>query len=263
MRYMVIITNLLLWLAGIGVLAVSIWLYSDSAHYLSLSADSYMYHTAIFILIGAGAVMTIVGFIGCCGALRESQCMLGIYFVLLLVIFAAELTGGVWAYLHKDELKSAVTKYVNNMVREQYYKDPVANKTVDAMQHDLLCCGAEGPSDWGHATRTKPGEEKGLIEMGIDAISAKAGFHEVPRSCCVKMEDVEDCDRYRSFKALGDVANKIHTKGCVDALKVYIDEHLLILIGVAIGIAAAQILALVFSIVLCCGIRDSDVPYKA
>lgn len=32
----------------------------------------------VYILIGAGALMMLVGFLGCCGASQESQCMLGL-----------------------------------------------------------------------------------------------------------------------------------------------------------------------------------------
>lgn len=35
------------------------------------------YATGTYILLAAGALMTIIGFLGCCGALRESQCLLG------------------------------------------------------------------------------------------------------------------------------------------------------------------------------------------
>lgn len=31
----------------------------------------------VYILIGAGALVMLVGFFGCCGAVRESQCLLG------------------------------------------------------------------------------------------------------------------------------------------------------------------------------------------
>lgn len=33
---------------------------------------------AVYILIGAGGIMMLVGFFGCCGAVRESQCLLGL-----------------------------------------------------------------------------------------------------------------------------------------------------------------------------------------
>lgn len=35
------------------------------------------YATGTYILLAAGALMTVIGFLGCCGALRESQCLLG------------------------------------------------------------------------------------------------------------------------------------------------------------------------------------------
>ncbi|GFT21759.1 hypothetical protein TNCV_2970051 [Trichonephila clavipes] len=64
-------------LTGIGVLAVSIWLYFDSSVYLGNTDDSYMYFVAIFVLMAAGAIMFLIGLLGCCGALQESPCMLG------------------------------------------------------------------------------------------------------------------------------------------------------------------------------------------
>lgn len=32
----------------------------------------------VYILIAAGALMMLVGFLGCCGAIKESPCMLGL-----------------------------------------------------------------------------------------------------------------------------------------------------------------------------------------
>ena len=33
--------------------------------------------SGVYILIGAGSLVMLVGFFGCCGAVRESQCLLG------------------------------------------------------------------------------------------------------------------------------------------------------------------------------------------
>ena len=58
--------------AGIYVLVSSdLKFLSDFA-----SKDSVI-KTAGFILIGTGCFIFIVGFCGCCGAIRESECLLG------------------------------------------------------------------------------------------------------------------------------------------------------------------------------------------
>ena len=58
-----------------SVLALSIWLVLDDTVILMSKDDNYLSGT--YILLIAGSLMTIIGFLGCCGALRESQCRLG------------------------------------------------------------------------------------------------------------------------------------------------------------------------------------------
>lgn len=36
-----------------------------------------LFPAGLYVLVGAGALMMAVGFFGCCGAMRESQCVLG------------------------------------------------------------------------------------------------------------------------------------------------------------------------------------------
>ena len=58
------------------MLALSIWLLFDQAVVL-MAKGAQDYATGTYVLMAAGALMTIIGFLGCCGALRESQCLLG------------------------------------------------------------------------------------------------------------------------------------------------------------------------------------------
>ncbi|XP_048682845.2 tetraspanin-2 isoform X2 [Caretta caretta] len=74
----------------------------------------------LYVLVGAGALMVTVGFFGCCGAVRESQYLLGAFFACLLVIFAAEVTAGVFAFIGK---KAAVQEV--QTIYEEAYKDYV------------------------------------------------------------------------------------------------------------------------------------------
>jgi CD81 antigen len=49
---------------------------TDTAFYVSMAWDESSYYTGIYIFLVAGILMFIVGFLGCCGAYRESPCML-------------------------------------------------------------------------------------------------------------------------------------------------------------------------------------------
>lgn len=40
-------------------------------------SDNFPVSPGVYILIGAGSLVMLVGFFGCCGAVRESQCLLG------------------------------------------------------------------------------------------------------------------------------------------------------------------------------------------
>lgn len=42
-----------------------------------VSVSSGLFPTGLYVLVGAGVLMMAVGFFGCCGATRESQCVLG------------------------------------------------------------------------------------------------------------------------------------------------------------------------------------------
>ena len=53
---------------------MGIWARIQFSDYMKLS--SHDYSTACYVLIGAGALVIIIGFLGCCGAYKEQVCML-------------------------------------------------------------------------------------------------------------------------------------------------------------------------------------------
>ena len=66
-------------LLGCAIIGVGIWIRVDpnlSQYVESSDAFNYLY-TGAYMLIGVGLVSMVIGFLGCCGAIRESQCMLG------------------------------------------------------------------------------------------------------------------------------------------------------------------------------------------
>ncbi|EDM12182.1 rCG47614, isoform CRA_e [Rattus norvegicus] len=71
-KYLLFVFNFVFWLAGGVILGVALWLRHDPQ-----TTSLLTFYVGIYILIAVGAVMMFVGFLGCYGAIQESQCLLG------------------------------------------------------------------------------------------------------------------------------------------------------------------------------------------
>ncbi|XP_032105533.1 tetraspanin-2 isoform X3 [Sapajus apella] len=144
-KYLLLGFNLLFWLAGSAVIAFGLWFrFGGAIKELSSEDKSPEYfYVGLYVLVGAGALMMAVGFFGCCGAMRESQCVLGSFFTCLLVIFAAEVTTGVFAFIGKG----IAIRHVQTMYEEaynDYLKDRgKGNGTLITFHSTFQCCGKE------------------------------------------------------------------------------------------------------------------------
>ncbi|XP_064480599.1 CD9 antigen-like isoform X2 [Ornithodoros turicata] len=261
LKYTVVILNLLFWLAGIAVVVVSVMLLLDSTKYLANEGkDSYLYLSAIYILLGAGGLMALVGFLGCCGALRESPCMLGTFFIFLLVIIAAEITGGIWVWMNLAEFEKSVKTQVQHMIQKDYNSSEVITKTVDALQHDLRCCGIDGPQDWSSAKFNQKEGGLHLLEAGIRSLT---GAYKVPESCCVQEAPKAACELSRQFGGTS-ILTGLHSQGCATALWNGLNNNLVLVCSIGLAISVLQILGLIFTMVLCCAVRrDGGSSFKA
>lgn len=142
--------------------------------------------------------MMLVGFFGCFGAVKESQCLLGSFFAFLLVIFGAEVAAGVFGFLNKDTIIKEVQNYYNSIMENDN-----ATFMINAYHNVLDCCGTE---------ETRP-----------------------PTLCTADSSD----------------------KDCLKAIEDFFTEKLFIIGYVGIGIAGVMIIGMIFSMVLCCAIRNS------
>lgn len=129
------------------VLAVGVWLRCDPDTDQLLAGDGApdSFFIAVYILIGAGGLMMVVGFFGCFGAVRESQCLLASFFTCLLIIFGAEVTAGVFGFLNKEQIVEEVQKFYSASIADA--SNPSYNgSTILTMYHTILhCCGGSTP----------------------------------------------------------------------------------------------------------------------
>ncbi|XP_074523299.1 CD81 antigen-like [Halichoeres trimaculatus] len=228
-KYLLFFLNFIFWLAGGVILGVALWLRHEPQITSLLNQDfqgsppPQTFYISAHILIAVGAVMMVVGFLGCYGAIQESQCLLGTFFACLVILFACEVAAGIWGFMNRDLLaKELMTHYDSVYDKAMTQSVTTTDKSQGPAQvlkvfHETLnCCG------------------KGDGTMGLTRITDLFGVTEI----CPSSGTTVNC--HTRIKAL--FSDKMY------------------LIGIAVLVVAViMIFEMIFSMVLCCGIRNSPV----
>ena len=137
------------------MLALAIYFYVDTLQYIEVSARTWPVYSTFFILIiGIGLLTFIVGFFGCCGACKESSCMLCLYFFIIVAICG--LIGALIFLPEKFEIKPQQVKMdlqhdIKEIIQRSYSRyntSSFANMVIDKIQDDFQCCGSNNYTDW-------------------------------------------------------------------------------------------------------------------
>lgn len=251
LKWIVFVFNFIFWLAGVGVLSLAIWFLTrtpivdgESTDFMgNLVSDS----TGVYVLLITGGLMTIVGFLGCCGALRESQCLLGIFFTVLLILFVGEIVAGVWVSQNQAEFRKLVEERLSKLIRTEYDNDEVIRKSFDLLQQRYKCCGVDGYRSWSKTEKNAQNTANGVS-------------YEVPESCCAEPGKIV-CETTRKIGiggfVISNLTGTIYTEGCASKVEEWLksSDRTKYLIGIGVGILVLELLGMIFSIVLCCAVR--------
>ncbi|KAL2776027.1 tetraspanin-8 [Daubentonia madagascariensis] len=229
-KYSMFIFNFLFWLCGILILAIAIWIrVSKDDHEIISSGDSGTNsYVAVNILIAVGAIIMILGFLGCCGAMKESRCMLLLFFIGLLLILLLQVAAGILGAAFKSESDRILNETLYENVKLLSATDDngkAFQKVLAEFQEEFKCCGlVSGAADWGN------------------------NFQQNYKSCeCSKVPD-SSCTSYDG--------KYVYKQPCISFIKDLVAKHIIIVIGIAFGLAVVEILGLVFSMVLYCQIGN-------
>ncbi|XP_013869063.1 CD81 antigen [Austrofundulus limnaeus] len=228
-KYMLFFLNFIFWLAGGVILGVALWLRHDNqtSSLLILQFEGQQapntFYISVYILIAVGAIMMLVGFLGCYGAIQESQCLLGTFFFFLVILFACEVAAAIWGFMNRDTISKELINFYDGAyikavdVSGSPSKD-AAVKVLEAFHSTLECCG------------------KGDTDTAL--------FIQLAPTLC----------RPKPLSAP-------KTRGCHEKLVLLFSEKLYLIGLAALVVAAIMIFEMIFTMVLCCGIRNSPGMY--
>ncbi|XP_035003651.1 tetraspanin-9 [Hippoglossus stenolepis] len=213
-KYLLFFFNLLFWLSGCIILGVSIYLKVNQGGN-QITSESL---PGIDLMIAIGVIIMLLGFLGCCGAIRENRCMLLLFFISLLLIFILLLAAGILGAVGESKVKDWVKKRLEEFTPISK-QPPEVKEDVEKLQRQLKCCGlVNGPSDW-----TK-----------------------VPDSCrCNRTEP--DCK-----------SDAIYQEPCGDKIISLMEQHMKVVLGIAFAIAVLLIFGMAFAMILYCQIGRKD-----
>lgn len=63
-------------LGGSFLLGVGVWVLVDPTGFREIVAANPLLFTGVYIILGMGGMLFLLGFLGCCGAIRENKCLL-------------------------------------------------------------------------------------------------------------------------------------------------------------------------------------------
>ncbi|XP_045386580.1 tetraspanin-17 isoform X3 [Lemur catta] len=174
-KYFLFGFNIVFWVLGALFLAIGIWAWGEKGVLSNISALTDLGGLdPVWLFVVVGGVMSVLGFAGCIGALRENTFLLKFFSVFLGLIFFLELATGILAFVFKDWIRDQLNLFINNNVKA--YRDDIdLQNLIDFAQEYWSCCGARGPNDWNlniyfNCTDLNPSRER----CGV------------PFSCCVR-----------------------------------------------------------------------------
>ncbi|NXY89346.1 TSN1 protein, partial [Alcedo cyanopectus] len=230
-KVMMILFNLTIFLGGGTLLGVGIWVTRDKNSFLAifgtLSSSVMQFVNVGYFLIVIGAILLIIGFLGCCGAQRESKCLLMMFFSVVMIIFIAEVAAAVVALVYTGLAETLLSAVLTPVLKEKYGVDVRFTDTWNLTMTKVHCCGLNNYTDFN--------DTHWLEKYGT-----------YPEPCC--KPDTGPCNATQAAES--------KVPGCFDQILEEIKTNAGVVGGVAAGIAALEIASMAVSMYLYCRLDE-------
>uniref|UniRef100_A0A2P2I7A9 Tetraspanin n=1 Tax=Hirondellea gigas TaxID=1518452 RepID=A0A2P2I7A9_9CRUS len=222
-----VLVNLLVLLMGLAVIALSSVVLHTTKDYNRLIMEGVLM-LPMWTLIG-GICLTMVGFFGCCGAIRKSACMLRLYGALVLVFFGMELVCGILLLVNRDHVVEVLEDRMMKTFMKYNESDQALTDSIDIAQHDLECCGVNSYQDW-------------FILLNSNDVT--------PGCCTGQLASADTC--YKNINELNpetELPLQIYKKGCFSTMVEDLGEISTVLGIMCIVLVSMQLLCIIFAFV--------------
>ncbi|CAB3234655.1 unnamed protein product [Arctia plantaginis] len=230
-KYVLFFFNLLVALLGLAMIGIGVAFQLN----WTVVKDEIKSHLTVapWVFIIIGAVMFVIAFFGCCGAIRESHCMVVTYAIFLLVIIIVQVVIAVLLFTYGDTIKQGLMRSVKTVFdkRSSSDVDKATETVINNIQQQFECCGYSSPQYYGL---------KSIVSL--------------PDSCC---SAIGPYGTLIGGKCTMESANP----GCEGKIADFYDKWDKPIAGAAIGVACVEVVGALFALCLANSIRNMDRSY--
>ncbi|CAL1676116.1 unnamed protein product [Lasius platythorax] len=224
-KYLMFAFNLFFVITGIVLLSIGLVIHGVYYQYQHFLDNSFL--SVPSLLVAVGSIIFVIAFFGCCGAVRESHCMIVTFCTLLTAIFILEIIGGTMGYVMRTRVATVAEEKMHETM-SQYNDSKEIQFVWDNLQRDFECCGTRNASEW----------------------TVLKNLTGIPMSCCDT-----------PVGAIGNTSCTIesptlHHVGCMDAFARFAEKHAAKIAGVGLTLAAIQLIGIFLSSYLARSIRN-------
>ncbi|XP_051696688.1 leukocyte antigen CD37 isoform X2 [Oryctolagus cuniculus] len=253
-KYFLFVFNLFFFVLGSLIFCFGIWILIDKTSFVSFVGLSFVPLQIWSKVLAISGILTMgLALLGCVGALKELRCLLGLYFGMLLLLFATQITLGILISTQRVRLERKVQDVVLDTIRN-YRADPeetAAEESWDYVQFQLRCCGWHSPQDWFGVLRGNESEA-----------------HRVPCSCynSSATNDSAALDKV-FFPQLGRLGPRsrprhntdlcvvqangyIYREGCAQSLQKWLHNNLISIVGICLAVGLLEVSVMTLSLKL-------------
>lgn len=229
-KYSLFLYNCIFWVVGLFFIAAGVWAFHDRGVFnevqsLSNQNISFLTDPVVWLFV-LGAVVFILGTMGCLGALRENICMLNTFRISMGVILLLEIGGGFAIYFYREQIQSKFAGVLTEVTIRDYRDNADFQDLIDAFQTGLSCCGVNSYDDW-----------DANIYFNCTGPTTNPERCGVPFSCCLPdssgVANTQCGYGVRSPSQQSSLSSKIYITGCADAFTIWINRYLYYIAAIA------------------------------
>ncbi|KAG7276140.1 hypothetical protein CRUP_011816 [Coryphaenoides rupestris] len=145
-KTVLLLLSLMFWAAGAALSYVGAYMIRSYGNFRDFVEDKYVMIPAV-IIICVAVVMFFLGLLGCCATLKESKVGLSLFLIIILVLFAAEVTALTFCFIYQRKINGNIQTSMND-VFVKYDGQSAESDAVDYLQTELQCCGVYNQTSW-------------------------------------------------------------------------------------------------------------------